>query len=182
MREMPLHEIVLPTTKPETEWIDGQRVQKVSPTYRHALLQRRIATRLGDWADTSNTGRVGTEWRFRVGPPDEVVRPLVPDVAYLSYSAVAPHATEHDVAVPLAAPTVAVEILCADDREQHVRSKIATYLASGTEAVIVVDPDLLAVAVHDHAGVRVFAPDDVVTHRSMPGFELALGPLFARMD
>ncbi len=28
-------------------------------------------------------GEVGTEWRFRVQPPGEPARPLVPDVAYV---------------------------------------------------------------------------------------------------
>ncbi len=40
MRElMSIHEIVLPETKPETEWILGRAVRKVSPFRTHALLQ-----------------------------------------------------------------------------------------------------------------------------------------------
>jgi Uma2 family endonuclease len=179
---MALREIVLPETKPETEWIDGQPVQKVSPTYDHALLQRRIATRLGDWADDARTGRVGSEWRFRVGPPGEIVRPLVPDVAYLAYDVIPPHADRSELAVPLASPTVAVEILSPDDRPGHVTSKIATYLASGTQAIFVVDPRRMLVHVHDRQGVRTFTAADVVTHPSLPGFELVLSRLFANMD
>ena len=32
-------EIVLPQTKPETEWIGDRPVQKVMPTRKHSLLQ-----------------------------------------------------------------------------------------------------------------------------------------------
>jgi hypothetical protein len=35
---MSLHEIVLPETKPETEWVRGRALQKVSPTLRHDAL------------------------------------------------------------------------------------------------------------------------------------------------
>jgi hypothetical protein len=84
---MSLHEIVLPETKPETEWVRGRAVQKVSATYWHATLHGLIFAALRDWADAGRYGRVGTERRFRVAPPGEVVRPLVPDVAYLSYAA-----------------------------------------------------------------------------------------------
>ncbi len=137
---MSIHEIVLPETKPETEWVRGRALQKVSPTYTHAILQRFFDTRLGAWADEGRHGRVGPEWRFRVAPPGQIVRPLVPDVAFLSYAALPGDAAFDDVEVPLGAPTVAVEILSPDDRRRNVAHKIAVYLAAGTEAVIVVDP------------------------------------------
>ena len=79
------NEIVLPETKPETEWLRGRAVQKVSPFRKHSRLQRWWVIRLGDWAE--NRGEAGPGWRFRIAPPGEVVRPLVPDVSYLSYRA-----------------------------------------------------------------------------------------------
>jgi uncharacterized repeat protein (TIGR03803 family) len=36
---MPLHEIVLPETKPETEWVCGRALQKVSPQRTHSLTE-----------------------------------------------------------------------------------------------------------------------------------------------
>ena len=82
---MSIHEIVLPETKPETEWVRGRALQKVSPTYDHAALQAELVIALRTWAGAGEHGRVGTEWRFRIAPPAAVVRPLVPDVAFLSY-------------------------------------------------------------------------------------------------
>lgn len=78
---MALREIVLPITEPETEWVRGRPLQKVSPTRSHALLQLAMAAALREWA--GERGEVGTEWRFRVSPPGEPARPLVPDVSYV---------------------------------------------------------------------------------------------------
>jgi Uma2 family endonuclease len=176
---MALHEIVLPETKPETEWVRGRAVQKVSPTYDHAVLQRLLATRIGAWSDDGGHGRVGTEWRFRVAPPGEIVRPLVPDVGFLSYEALPADAPHDIVQVPLAAPTVAVEILSPDDRTPDVEHKIATYLRAGTSAVIVVDPQRQTIAVHGE-DITVLRAGDVLTHPALPGFALDVGDLFAR--
>ncbi len=177
---MSIHEIVLPETKPETEWVRGRARQKVSPTYDHSALQGLLFMALRIWADDGGHGRVGTEWRFRVAPPGAVVRPLVPDVAYLSYADLAADAARELVQVPLGAPTVAVEVLSPDDRRPDVEHKIATYLAAGTSAVIVVDPHRETIAVHDAGGVRALRAGDILTHSALPGFALDAGALFAR--
>jgi Uma2 family endonuclease len=177
---MSIHEIVLPETKPETEWVRGRALQKVSPTYDHAALQIELGVAFRTWALAGSHGRVGTEWRFRVAPPGAVVRPLVPDVAYLAYERLPADAADGDVQVPLGAPTVAVEILSPDDRRPDVEHKIATYLAAGTAAVIVVDPHRRTIAVHDAAGVRLLGSGDILRHPVMPGFELPVDELFRR--
>jgi Uma2 family endonuclease len=178
---MSLHEIVLPETKPETEWVRGRALQKVSPTYAHARLQALIGSVLTSWADAGDHGRVGTEWRFRVAPPGKIVRPLVPDVSFLSYRALPADTPFDDVQVPLAAPSVAVEILSPDDRRRNVEHKIAVYLSAGTQAVVVVDPRGQTIAIHDRGGVRVLRAGDMLEHTSLPGFSLDVGALFARL-
>ncbi|MGH7706826.1 MAG: Uma2 family endonuclease, partial [Vulcanimicrobiaceae bacterium] len=178
-RGMSLHEIVLRATKPETEWVRGRARQKVSPTYSHAVLQRLFATALGDWADLGGHGRVGTEWRFRVQPPGEIVRPLVPDVAFLSYAAIPANAAAERVELPLAAPTVAVEILSPDDRAIDVNDKIAVYLRAGSALVIVVDPRSESIALHS-AITRHVRPGERLEDPALPGFTLDVAALFAR--
>jgi Uma2 family endonuclease len=177
---MLLHEIVLPETKPETEWVRGRALQKLSPTYDHGKLQSLIVTALTDWADRGAHGRVATEWRFRVAPPGAVVRPLVPDVAFLSYDAIPANAERSTYQVPLGAPTVAVEILSLGDRRHDVEHKIATYLSAGAAAVIVVDPQRESIAVRDAAGVRTVRDGDELRHPALPEFSLDVGVLFAR--
>ena len=177
---MSLHEIVLPETKPETEWVGGRALRKVSPTYSHARLQFLIANALTEWSDAGDRGRVGPEWRFRVTPPGEMTRPLVPDVAYLAYETLARNAAFGSVEVPLAAPTVAVEILSPDDRLPDVREKVRTYLSAGSVAVFVVDPATRRCDVHDARGHRRLREGDVLSHVALPNFALDLSALFDR--
>jgi Uma2 family endonuclease len=179
---MSLHEIVLPETKPETEWVGGRALQKVSPTYDHGGLQAALGAGLREWAKRGRRGRVATEWRFRITPPGGLTRPLVPDVAFLSYEALPVTAPRDAVQVPLAAPTVAVEILSPDDRRADLEDKIATYRAAGSAAVIVVDPQRRTVAVHDDDGIRVLKSGDTLVLRALPGFALGVNALFAELD
>ncbi len=177
-----LREIILPETQPETEWIDGHAVQKVSPTYDHGLLQLRIGAWLRTWAEETAVGRVATEWRFRVSPPGEVVRPLVPDVSFVSFEALPKATPRSELATPLVAPTVAFEILSPDDRKRDVASKIETLLAAGTYAIVVVDPKHETVTIHDADGPVVYSRPELVTHPALPAFVLDLDRLFADMD
>jgi len=178
---MSLHEIVLPETKPETEWVRGRALRKVSPTYSHARVQLLLATALAAWADAGQRGRIGTEWRFRVTPPGALTRPLVPDVAFLSYESVPRDAAPELVEVPLAAPTVAVEVLSPGDRPNDVADKIRTYLAAGSALVLLADPVAKTLVAHDAAGTRTYTKGDVFAHAALPGFTLDLGVLFAAL-
>jgi Uma2 family endonuclease len=139
-----------------------------------------VAFALADWADAADLGRVGTEWRFRGAPPGEIVRPLVPDVSYLSYEDLPRDADPIDVEVPLGSPTVAVEILSPDDRPRDVEDKIAVYLSAGCKAVLAIDPAIIAVVVHDRAGARTTCESGIFTHTALPGFSLDVSALFER--
>jgi Uma2 family endonuclease len=172
------HEIVLEETKPETEWVRGRALRKVSPTYRHGLAQRKLAAALGTWADEGAHGRVASEWRFRVTPPGQITRPLVPDVGYLSFASLAADAADEDVEIPRCAPTVAVEILSPDDRNDDVLDKIQTYLAAGGAAVIVVDPKQEALTIHEATGSREVRAPMSLTLAALPGFCIDVTTLF----
>jgi Uma2 family endonuclease len=180
MREpMSIHEIVLPQTQPESEWILGRAVRKVSPFRTHALLQQTVSGALAAWA--RDRGDVGSEWRFRPAPAGEIRRPLVPDVAYVSDARLA-GLEDHDLEAPPFSPDVAVEILSPDDRARDLEHKIAVYLATGAALVIVVDPLDRSVRLHDARGVRLMSGGDVIAHPAVPGFSLALAALFAPLE
>jgi Uma2 family endonuclease len=176
---MSLHEIVLPETEPETEWILGRAVQKVSPFYKHARLQSWLSHQLWPWAE--GRGEVASEWRFRLAPLGEIRRPLVPDLAYMSNERLA-GLEGRDLDAPPFAPDVAVEILSPGDRMRRVEHKIALYLATGASLVIIVDPSDRSVRLHDASGIRVLRNDDVMEHAAMPGFRLPLTVLFSAID
>lgn len=177
---MSLHEIFLPHTKPETEWVRGRALRKMNPTYSHARLQALIVMAFTEWADAGHHGRVGPEWRFRVTPADGPTRPLVPDVAYLSYDALPSDALPDAFEVPYAAPTVAVEIHSPDDRPNDLRDKIRTYLAAGSSVVIVVDPLSRTFEAFDASGRHTYVAGGVFSHDALPEFALDIDNLFMR--
>lgn len=174
---MSLHEIVLPETEPETEWVNGRALQKVSPIYAHGRLQGEMYTALSQWAERGH-GRVATEWRFRVNPPGEVIRPLIPDVAYLSYASFPADLTEDDVASPIGVPTVAVEVLSKNDRRRDIDDKIGTYLRAGTTLVLIVDGKRRIIEAHDSSRSSILSEGDTIEHAALPGFSLRLSHLF----
>jgi Uma2 family endonuclease len=176
---MSIREIILPETEPETEWVRGRALQKVSPTYAHAFMQSRVVSILIMWA--RGRGRVGTEWRFRIAPANSYRRPLVPDVAFLSNERVRA-LPEDEREVPTIAPDLAVEILSPGDRKADVEAKCAVYLAAGVRTILLIDPDRRSVEVRNtHEIVRFDAPVTL----DVPGFaglSIPFADLYAEFD
>jgi Uma2 family endonuclease len=170
------HEIVLPYTEPETEWVRGRALQKVSPKRTHSFLQGALTIELTRWA--VGRGGVGPEWRFSVAPPGEVRRPLVPDVAYVSNDRLRA-LNDDELEVPPFAPDVAVEILSPDDRRIDVDDKIGTYLRAGSSLVIVVDPQKRVVELHDPLATARLDEGASIEHAALPGFRYPVRDLFA---
>jgi Uma2 family endonuclease len=173
-----LHEIVLPETKPETEWVRGRALQKMSPKRDHSRLQGAFNSALTQWAE--GRGEVGPEWRFRVAPPGELRRPLVPDVAYVSNERLR-LLSDEELQVPPLSPDVAVEILSPGDRPIDVDDKVITYLRAGSSLVVVVDPGKRIVELHDRCGVARLNEHDTIEHASLPGFTYSVADLFAAL-
>lgn len=172
-------EMVVPEDKPAYEWILGRPIQKVRPKRRHSLLQAEFAVRLRHWAD--GRGEIGTEWRFRLEPPGEDIRPFVPDVVYLSYDRMGDR-TDAELEAPLLAPNAAIEIRSPDDRQAHIDHKIEVYLAAGTDVVILVDPLARTVDLFDRAGHTRLVEGDTFVHRALPGFTFAVSDAFAVLN
>ncbi len=171
-------EIIVPETEPPTEWILGRAVQKVSPKRKHGFIQIWLGARLQQWA--RGRGTVSSEWQFRLAPPRELVRTLVPDIAYLSFERIG-DATEEELEAPFAAPSVAVEILSPEDKAAHVRHKIEVYLAAGSDAVIVVDPTAETVVAYDAREARTFGRGERFEHAALPEFGFDVTEMFDAM-
>ena len=170
-------EITVPETKPATEWVNGRALQKVSPQRKHALAQGVFIATLYAWAMREGSGRVGTEWEFRIAPPGEVRRPLVPDVAYLSYDRV-PYAAGADADIPRVAPDVVVEVLSPRDRTADVEEKVRVYLAAGTKVVFLVDTETQKVTARTVGCSHIFSKSEEVRDEALPGFSMPVKLLF----
>ena len=174
-----LHEIVLPETKPETEWVRGRALQKMSPKLNHSLLQGALTAAFRQWA--VGRGKAGPELRFRVAPPGEMRRPLVPDVAYISRERLHGLSGE-DLQSPPLAPDVAIEILSPGDRRIDVDDKIDVYLRGGSSLVIVVDPESRIVELHDPSRVGRLDERHAIEHPVIAGFSYPVAELFDELN
>ena len=173
---MELEEIVLHDTKPETEWVRGRALQKVSPKRSHGRVQMEFSALLNQWS--RGRGEVAPEWRFRIAVPGEARRPLVPDIAYVANDRLRGF-TADELEAPPFAPTVAVEILSQGDAPADVESKIEVYLVGGSALVLVVDPRERTLLVCDAGGRTKLAGDATFTHDALPDFAVRLDAFFA---
>ncbi len=170
-------EITLPEAKPALEWVNGRVLQKMSPKRQHGVAQGRFYAALDAWAEARRLGIVATEWRFRIQPPGEERRPLVPDVAFLSYATL-PYEIQQVTDEPEVAPDVVVEVLSAGDRSVDVEEKIRVYLAAGAGVIFLVDPRAKTVRVRDSKGECTVTESGMLTHESLQGFSLPVRQLF----
>lgn len=170
--------IKLPETKPALEWVNGRALQKVSPQRKHSNAQTCFAAELRAWTFKTRAGIAGTEWRFQIQPPAEASRPLVPDVAFLSYARLS-YDRQIAIDVPSIAPDVVVEVLSPDDRAVDIDEKVRVYLAAGTSVVFLVDTERRSVTVREPDSTRSVEEDAVLTHDALPGFELLVSELFS---
>ncbi|HEY5094093.1 MAG TPA: Uma2 family endonuclease [Candidatus Eremiobacteraceae bacterium] len=175
-----MRDIILPEVKPALEWVRDRVVQKVSPRRKHALAQTRFAIALEFWARAGRRGTVGTEWEFRIQPAGEPRRPLVPDVAFISFDRL-PYDDEAAADIPNVAPDVVVEVRSQSDRQADIDEKVRVYLACGTSAIFLVDTDAQSEMISDAASDRLVSRHALLTHASMPGFSLLASELFDRI-
>jgi Uma2 family endonuclease len=171
--------LIAPQTEPGSEILFGSVARKVSPSAMHGLLQGRLTTLVSEWA--GNRGLVGPEIEFRIGPPGEATRSLLPDVAYLPYdglSAAEVMAQQY----PTWAPALVMEVLSMDDRASVVAHKVDVYRRSGVAVVVLVDPEEQSFTVFDAEGSTRIDVSAIFAHRSLPGLTIPLAPLFAIDD
>jgi Uma2 family endonuclease len=172
-------EIVLPETKPETEWLRGRAVQKVSPLRDHGRLQEWWTRHLGDWA--ADRGEVTPEWRLRVAPPGEPIRPLVPDVSYLSFERMG-DLTREELQAPRVPPNAAIEISSPGQNRRDLADKVATLLRAGTDVVIAVDSVARTITTTDRTATRTFHDGETFEHPALPGFTFSVSEMFAVLE
>jgi Uma2 family endonuclease len=175
-----LRDIVVPETQPATEWVLGGPVQKVSPKRRHAILQVALSTALMAWA--RGRGQVGSEWRFGITPPGERTRPLVPDIAYLSFERMR-GLTPAELDTPKLSPDIVIEIRSPDDRAAHLEHKRDVYLAAGVRLLLIIDPETRTLeAFEPNAPQRVLTAGETYETPSFPGLRIDLPAVFAELD
>ncbi len=168
VRMTPEQYLALPEEKPYLEYIDGMALQKPMPQEEHAELVAELIHRLKTWM-AEHGGRIGPEARAKLG---DLPNYRLPDLSY--WKPGIPRGEE-------APPTLAVEVRSKVQAVAELRRKCEFLRSSGVEACWLIDPVSRTAEVFEgraKSGRRV----ETLTAQCLPGFELALGDLFAILD
>jgi Uma2 family endonuclease len=124
---IPLHEYIGTSYRPDREYVDGVIRERNVGKYEHARIQALLTLWFGmherDW-----NVQVVTEQRVQVSP----TRVRIPDVALLTLGA------QPDVIV--APPLLVIEILSPDDTYSDTQERAQDYRAMGVKTVWIIDP------------------------------------------
>jgi Uma2 family endonuclease len=128
--------LALPETKPGSEYVDGEVVQKSMPTTDHAIIQRLLSLVFGLFLRAHPIAEGGPEWRCIFGPPGHE-RARLPDFSLVMRERL--RDTRGDEPF-FGAPDFAVEIMSPDDRMSNVLDRVRFYLENGVRLVWLIDP------------------------------------------
>jgi Uma2 family endonuclease len=158
------------------ELVDGRFVFMSPAGARHGKLVARVSRALAAFVEPRALGIVlAGDVGFVLRRKPDAVR--APDVAFLLAARV-------DGGLPTGfvegVPDLAVEILSPGDRPAEVEGKAREFVAAGSMAVWVLDPDEQTCQVHDGEGSRTVPRDGVVTCPDLLGaFALRLYELWS---
>lgn len=133
----------LPETKPASEYIDGQIIQKPMPQGKHSTIQTEISTAINGILKPQHIARAFSELRCTFGG-----RSIVPDVSVFSWTRI-PRDQNGEVAntFPIA-PDWAIEILSPDQSQTKVTKNILHCLNHRAQLGWLIDPDEQTVFVY----------------------------------
>jgi Uma2 family endonuclease len=179
-------------SRPDDGWryevVEGVLVRVAGSGARAATIARRLAARLGDYADRLDLGIVtGADGVFKF-PNAETG--LLPDVGFLAVER-ANQIVDLDKPIPFP-PDLAVEVASPSQGTDEMAAKVQRYLAGGTALVWVFWPERGTVNVWRPKDLRpnyramragstllVQADEYLDGEEVVPGFSCPIAPLFA---
>lgn len=166
----------LPETKPASEYIDGQIIQKPMPQGKHSVIQGELVPAIHGVVKSKRIARAFPELRCTFGG-----RSTVPDIAVFCWDRI-PRDEHGEVAnVFPAAPDWTIEILSPDQSQTRVVKNILHCLRHGTEVGWLIDPGEQTVFVYrPKQELEVLdVPEDVISVPSFAGeLRLTIKELF----
>ena len=126
----------LPETKPASEFIDGQIIQKPMPQGKHSTIRRDLVNAIDSILKVDKVARAYPELRCTFGEYS-----TVPDVTVFAWDRI-PRDDDGRVANVFAlAPDWTIEILSPDQSQTKVVKNILHCLSHGTQMGWLIDPD-----------------------------------------
>ncbi|MEH1779353.1 MAG: Uma2 family endonuclease [Nostoc sp.] len=166
----------LPETKPTSEYINGQIIQKPMPQGKHSKLQGKLVTGINEVVESRKIALAFPELRCTFGG-----RSIVPDVAVFAWERI-PIDERGDVAnVFKTYPDWTIEILSPEQSQTKVTGNILHCLKHGSRFGWLIDPDERSVLVYPpkqqpellQEEQEILPVPDLVS-----GFQLTVGQLF----
>lgn len=126
----------LPETKPPSEYIDGQIIQKPMPQGKHSAIQGELVAAINSVVRKPQIARAFPELRCTFGG-----KSTVPDIAVFVWNRI-PRDENGEIAntFPLS-PDWTIEILSPDQNQTRVTKNILHCLKHGTQMGWLIDPD-----------------------------------------
>ncbi len=161
------------------ELVDGILYEMEPPGIEHGVVAMRIGMLLAVHVNERALGvAFASEIGFLLRSDPDTVR--APDAGFISQARI-------DAAGGIPAgywpgpPDVAVEVVSPNDRRSQVEGKALDWLASGTRAVVVLDPPLRTATVYRaRDDIRVLTADETLDLGDVvPGWSARVGDLFA---
>jgi Uma2 family endonuclease len=166
----------LPETKPASEYIDGQIIQKPMPQGKHSVIQGELIMAINSVLKSPKTARAFPELRCTFGG-----RSTVPDVAVFTWDRI-PRDENGEIAnVFNIAPDWTIEILSPDQSQTKVTRNILHCLDHGTQLGWLIDPSEQSVLVYFPQQKPAFLAeitDTLPLPQFADAFQLTLGELF----
>lgn len=126
----------LPETKPASEYINGEVVQKPMPKARHSRLQAKFTTKINHITEEKQIAYAFPELRCTFGG-----RSIVPDVAILRWNKIEFNQEGEPIDNVVVAPDWTIEILSPEQSSNKVTGNILHCLSHGCQLGWLVDPD-----------------------------------------
>lgn len=170
--------LALPETKPASEYIDGEIIQKPMPQGKHSRLQIKVPQSINDQLEPARIAMAFPELRCSFAG-----RSIVPDVAVFVWDRVPVDENEEIANTFSIAPDWTIEILSPEQSATKVTKKILHCLQNGCQMGWLVDPDEASVFVYQPKQEPAFFDLDAPEERlPVPefadDFQLTVGTLF----
>lgn len=166
----------LPETKPPSEYIDGQIIQKPMPQGEHSAIQTELAAALNANLKPQKIARAFCELRCTFGD-----RSIVPDISVFVWDRIPRRENGRILNAFKIAPSWTIEILSPQQSQTKVTRNIIHCLHNGTQLGWLIDPQEQSVLVYYPQQLPEFfeAENDILpVPEFAKSFELTLGKLF----
>jgi Uma2 family endonuclease len=167
----------LTETKPASEYVDGQIIQKPMPQGKHSIIQGELVTIINAMAKSKKIAVALPELRCTFAG-----KSIVPDVVVLTYEHI-PRDENGDIAnIVSICPDWLIEILSPEQNQTKIVKKILRRLDAGCQLGWLIDPE--------DRSVFVYFPPRQITYferqedllpipEFLRGLKLTLGDIFA---